>query len=188
MPIKISKRLLYSLILLLVWLSFVVEGSHALFTSTAQLTGNAITTGTSLLQVSNSQDPNPTNFAVAQPGFQYNLVPGQTADNFFTLKNNSDSPVDMDIQVLARFAARPAGQSGVTISFTPVDATGAATGAKVTNTLEDLVGSPSAIGSTLVKGQAQRYKVSVTLSSSFDGQNISTNYDLSFIGTQHIAS
>jgi hypothetical protein len=184
-----KKRLLYSLLIVLAWLGFLVEGSHALFTASATLTGNTINTGTVELQISNAQSNAGTAaFAASQPGFAYNLNPGSSDTRYFYLKNNSQSDVPMDITSIAN--AQVNNQeffNAMTMEFAPVDEASTPTGTPVVVTMSSLTGGQAPLGVTIPKGATQRVRLKTSLSSSYSRQNQSFSYDLTFYGAQHYA-
>jgi len=185
----LAKKLFYSTLILLLWLGFVVEGSHALLSDSAALAGNSITTGSADLVVSNSQSPTSTTYADSRPGFPLTLVPGQADEHFFLLKNMSSSNVPLAIDASAVVQD---GDStfppNISLEFTPVDGSGTPTGAPVTSTLKDLEGQNLNLGTTLAPGQFQRYRLHTTLEIHFAQQGINQTYDLVFTGTENLAS
>lgn len=186
MPKKIPKRLFYSLVIVLAWLGFLTEGSHALFADTAVLTGNSVTTGTADLLISNSQSGSSTVYAPERIGFTFNLVPGQQEDKYFLLKNASAEGVPFDIYLTAIVGDASQGmKEAVKLELQPVDADGLAVGEKFSETLATLAGQQKAIGLIIPEGRAQRIKISTSLASSFYQQASTIPYDLTFTGIQH---
>lgn len=186
---KIPKRLLYSLCLALIWLSFVAEGSHALFSDKSSLTGSIITTGTVDLLVSNSQNGSSTTYADTRPGFSYNLVPGQSDERYILLKNASasDVPMDIDIDTVIKLPITDLAAS-VNLEFTPVDADGNPTGSPVSGQMNTLVTTRLSSKISIASGATQRFRLKTTLANGYTGQNSSLTYDLFFTGTQHLGS
>ena len=187
MPTTPSKRLLYSLAIVLAWFGFVIEGSHALFSSAANLTGNSIATGTAALLVSNSQAGSSTTFAESRPGFSVNLNPGESDVHYFILKNTGSSGVPMDIGVSASVATPTAPIAPlIALEFTPVDSAGLAQGTPVHTSLDEMV-NPIRLTGTVAANSTQRYMVKVTLDQSYTNQSETVGYDLAFTGIQHYA-
>ena len=181
------KRLLLSLCVLLAWLGFVVEGSHALFTDSATLAGNTITTGQADLQVSNSQNPSSTVYADIRPGFAMGINPGEADQHFFLLKNMSDSTVALDIDVAASTPGTDKEfPQYVSFNFVPVDENGAPTGTPVTALLADLFEAAHSLQVTIPTGAAQRFQVTTKMNQDYHLPNVSYSYDLVFTGTQHL--
>ena len=188
MPRNLYKRLVYSLAIILVWLGFVVEGSHALLSATATLKGSTINTGTADLLINNSQDPTPSSFSASQPGFAYNLIPGQSQDYYFYLKNSSASDLPFDINVVPSVQNQASDLFAATnIEFTPVDSSGTPSGIPVAGTLASMTNQISPLGTTISQNGVQRYRLRVNLSSSYVNQNQTLSFDLAFTGVQHYA-
>jgi len=187
MPRSLPRRVVYALLLALLWLGFVVEGSHALFASAATLGGSTITTGTTSLLISNSQNGTSTTFSDTRPGFSVSLAPGQHDDHYLILKNASSAAVDFDAAVMATVTAPGPGTlaGATTLQFTPVDSSGATTGAMVQSALDTLNGQTLQLGVTIPQGTTQRFLVRTVLDSSYADQGQSLTYDLRFSGTQH---
>ncbi|MBU6389593.1 hypothetical protein KGQ71_03685 [Patescibacteria group bacterium] len=183
---RIRKRIFYSLMVMLVWLGFVVEGSHALLTSMAILTGNSVSSGTAELKISSSQSSPPTTFSDSATGFAYNLVPGQSAEYYFTLENASPEDISLDTMVSVNYSDQIASiYNASTLEIVPVDNTGAPQGSGMSGTLDVLRNTQTSLGSTIAAGSAQRYKAKVTLDQSYTTGNDSSNFDLYFTGVQH---
>jgi predicted ribosomally synthesized peptide with SipW-like signal peptide len=183
------RRLACGLAVVLVWLGFVVGGSHALFSDAVTLSSNSITTGTVDLLISNSQAASSTTFADSRPGFADMLSPGMSADHYLILKNSSAAGVTMEIDMSVPSGGLDADlSSALTLQFLPVDSTGVANGTPVQATLSQLASTPLHLqGITLPSGASQRVKVNTLLSYGYSHQNSSQNYDLVFTGTQRIS-
>ena len=185
---SMSKRLLYSVLIVLVWLGFVVEGSHALFVGSATLATNTISTGTANLLISNSQNGSSTTYADTRPGFALNLDPGDSDTHYFLLKNTGTGNVGFDITVAAMSASgleNLSMEQAINLEFTPVDSSGTATGSATTFPMIGLQTSPNQLNVTIPANSVQRFKLKTTLSSSYPNQNQTTGYDLMFVGVQH---
>lgn len=180
------RRLFYGLLLVLLWLGYVVEGSHALFASAAGLTGTTLTTGTTSLLISNSQNGTSSLFSQSRPGFALSLSPGQHDDHYIILKNASPSNVDLDISA-ATALSNPI-DNGLaaltTISFTPVDSSGTPTGAAQMGALDQFTQNLS-LNTTIPQGASQRFLMRTALDSSYSQQGQTISYDLNFSGVQH---
>lgn len=186
MPRNVPRKVLYSLSVLLLWLSFVVEGSHALFTSAATLTSSNIMTGTSMLTVSNSQDPSPTDFQTSAPGFTFTISPGTSQQYYFSLQNSSPSQIDLDIDASVANANLSNGiADATTLTFTPVDSLGSPTAEPSSATLTTLLNQHKTINSTVLKGGQQRYLVKASLAPTFTAQSLPLSFDIVLTGTQH---
>lgn len=185
---KISIRIVYTLGIVLVWLGFVLEGSHALFSDAASLTGNALATGNAALEVSNSQNGSSTLFAEVRPGFSYTLSPGQHEDKYFILRNNSGSEVPLDISVSPAIQAPTASDllPAFHLEFTPVDSSGALIGSSVDGNLSTMSIQPMSLGVVIPKGETQRFRLRAALLSTYAQQDQSLAYDLVFTGNQHL--
>lgn len=183
---RTSKRLIYSLAIVLAWLGFVVEGSHALFNSSAILASNAITTGTAGLEISNSQNGSSTTYASSRPGFALNLNPGESDTHYFFLKNVSSGNTDFDISVngVEADGASATLEQGVQLEFTPVDSTGNPTGSVVSQPLQSILSSSLQLNVIVPANTVQRFRLKTTLSGTYAGQGDTTGYDLSFTGVQ----
>ena len=182
-------RLAAGLALAVAWLGFVIQGSHALLSDTAVLTGNSIASGNVDLQVSNSQNGSSTLFADSRAGFSETLLPGQSGDNYLFLKNAtaSDVPLDIDMSVSGLQDGGQGLASKATLALTPVDASGLSTGPPVTADIAALASGHMPLGMTIASQKAQRFRLSAALSASAGQQGASLSYDLVFTGTQHIA-
>lgn len=186
-----NRRLLYSLAVVLLWLGFVVEGSHALFSDQAVLAGNTLNTGTVDLQISNSQNPSSTTYADSRPGFTLNLAPGETDEHYFLLRNVSSSNVALDIiasDMIPNLDTADISQlaSQTTIEFVPVDASGNPVGTAVQGNLQTIYSTNLPMGVSIPQGANQRFKMRTTLASSYSQQGKSISYDLQFNGLQHV--
>jgi len=183
---QFPRKFLYSLLIVLAWLGFVVEGSHALLVSATSLTGSTITTSTTSLLVSNSQSGSSTLFSDVRPGFAFTITPGDKDEKYFLLKNASTSKSGLDIDVIAAVPDTTSDlYKAVTIQITPVDATGTPTGTMSQMALASLTQLHLNMLSTINQGETQRYKVATYLEPTYSGQGQSTAFDLIFTGTQH---
>jgi hypothetical protein len=182
---NLSKRLFYSIAIVLAWFGFVLEGSHALFTDAASLTGNTISTGSVDLLISNSQNASSTVFADTRPGFTYSLNPGDSGEFYFLLKNSGSNGVPMDVDVSSSVTPEDSMNTMVNVEFTPVDATGISVGAISTASLSGLT-NPIRLSATIPAGGTQRFKMKATLSAVFPEQNHTASFDLLFSGRQHV--
>ena len=181
-----KRSVLMALCVLLTWLSFVVDGAHALFVDSTALTGNVITTGSVNILVSNSQNPSSTVYDETRPGFSWSLIPGVFVDKYFLIKNTSPSNIEMDIDAfIVTSDIDPALNNLVDISIVQVDATGVETGEAMESTLGELRDHHSVIFGSIPQGEYRRFKMSVRLNSSYTGQGDSATYDLILTGTQH---
>jgi hypothetical protein len=187
---KISlRKLSLSLMLVIVWLGFIVGGSHALFGDAASLSGNVITTGTANLLISNSQGSTYTQFDDSRPGFDYNLIPGQEESRYFVLKNGSASNVTFDISVsVIGQNTTPEVLSFVTLKFVPVDDAGNETGPVVSFGMTTYGSTVVPLGVQIPAGGVQRMKAITGLSSASTAQGKTIMYDLVFTGVQKISS
>jgi len=175
------------MLLVLAWLSFVVEGSHALLATATTLTGSTITTGSTSLLISNSQNGSSTLFSDTRPVFAFNVTPGDTDVKYFILKNASTSKFGLDVDALAVLPNPVPGNlaSLATIQITPVDAGGNPTGPRAQFTLETLGKMHLNLGTTINSGETQRYQIGVYLEPTYQGQGDAISFDLVFTGTQH---
>lgn len=185
-----KRSVLMALCVLLSWLSFVVDGAHALLIDTTSLTGNAITTGTTDLLISNSQNPSSTVYEETRPGFTLSLTPGVPVEKYFLIKNSSPSEVDMDIDAYVVTPIPPPGSlaDSVNIKLEPVDSTGTAIGPVISTSLASLRASHSAVFGQVPRNTFTRFKITTTLSNGYSLQNQEMTYDLIFTGTQHLGS
>jgi len=186
---QFPRKIFYSVLLVLAWLSFAVEGSHALLSSGTTLTGSTITTGSTSLLLSNSQSGSSTLFSDTRPGFSFTVTPGSADTKYFILKNASTAKFGLDIDALAVLPAQLTGNlaNQITIDITPVDATGNPTGPKAELVLESLSKMHLNLGTTINSGETQRYQIGAYLEPTYEGQGESVSFDLIFTGTQHNA-
>jgi hypothetical protein len=187
MPKAYVKRLLMGSLVIVAWLGFVVQGSHALLTSAATLSANTISTGSIGLLVSNSQSASSTTYAESRPGFAFTLAPGQSQESFFLLKNTSQMSSPLDLTALANVQAdNPALAAAITIEIVSVDGTGVVNGQPTSVTLAELNGKYKNLSFSLPSGTAQRFKLKASLDGSYNQSNQTIGYDLVFIGTQRV--
>jgi len=188
---KISRRnFVAALLIVLVWLGFVISGSHALLSESASLTGNTLTIGSAGLLISNSQSPNPSVFDASAPGFSLPLNPGDTEDRFFTLKNTSSARIALNIDMSLSINGQnqlPIA-SNATLDVVPVDNSGNplpdSTGAG--GTLQALSGSHVNISGFIPEGGTQRYRLRTMVDASESDPHDSITYDLILTGTQRV--
>lgn len=186
---RFSRRIFFAVLAVLLWLGFVVDGSHALFLDQVNLSGNSITSGTADLLISNSQNPSSTVFDKSRAGFAFNLSPGESAQKYFLLKNSSDGDIDFRLSLNAAVSGDDTNffSSQIGLLFEEVDSDGNPTGLQETTTLSDLRTGGVQTPFIIPKGVTRRYRLTTTLNSSFNTQGITENYDLIFTGTQLVA-
>ncbi len=181
------QRFTLALVALLLWFGLAVEGSQALFTDQAMLTGSALTTGSTNLLISNSQNPSSTTYEETRPGFPVDLVPGESMEKFFLLKNVSSGPVTLVTRISANLVNAPADlASALTLEVVPVNADGEATEAPVSSSLTALAQNPVLMSGTILPNATQRYRLTYTLSPSYSAQAQAGGFDLIFTGQQQI--
>lgn len=186
MDYKLPKRLVYSLAIVLVWLGFIVEGSHALFADAVSLTDNKINTGSVDLQISTSQDSYPLVFNQTEPGFNFNIDPGKSIEKYVTLKNVSPSDVSLDIfayTVLRQTEISDAKM--LSLEITPVDQDGLLMGTVVKEDLSVFSTGMYKTNIVLGKEMTQRFLLKVTLDPLYTIQNKAIDFDIYFSGVQH---
>jgi hypothetical protein len=187
MPRGNSKKLFYSLLILMLWLGFVVDGSHALLADSVTLTGNTIITGSADLQISNSQSSSSTTYADSRPGFPMILVPGQGDDHYIFLKNVTGTAVPLSIDVATILQDGDATlPQAVDITFIPVDGTGTPNGKPAVSNLSLLSTQHLGLGLSIDPGQIQRIKVHTVLNPEYTISGKNSSYDLVFTGTQNL--
>lgn len=174
-------------VLAVAWFGMVTQSGHALFSDTATLTDNMVTTGSVDLQVSNSQSGSSTLFADARMGFEYTLNPGESAEKYFLLKNISTSSLSLDIAVsVAQYSGDASFSPMLQLEFTPVDSTGVETGPAKVTTLAAMVSAPVSLGVKVEGGKTQRFKLKTILAAEYASPQQSVTYQLVFTGTQHL--
>ena len=189
MPISLRGRLVFSVFVILAWFGLIAEGAHALYSDTAALSSNSVSSGSVDLQVSNSQSATTTTYADSRIGFSFYLNPGESDEKYFFLKNVSTSNSSLDIDVIGGNPSTLGTiADAVTLEFLPVDSTGVAVGTPVAATLRYFLTNHVVLGTSLNKGDFQRFKVKALMSQSFSQPGASITYDLMFTGTQHVAS
>lgn len=185
---RISRRnVIAAIAVVLLWLSFVVTGSHALLTDTATLSGNTLTVGSVGLLISNSQNPSSTIYEESREGFSFEVTPGQAVDRFFLLKNNSTSESTFDIDFMPVITHQGPDLMGqVTLSVVPVDGEGVqlSDATVVGGTLGALAQRHSVVHGTIARGQVQRYRLRTQLAPGYGQSQQSVSYDIVFTGTQ----
>ena len=189
MPRSLQGRLVFSVFVILAWFGLIAEGAHALYTDTANLAGNTISSGSTDLLISNSQSASSTTFAESRAGFSFALSPGQSDEKYFLLKNASTSNMSLDIDVAAGNSAGAADiANAVQIEFTPVDGSGSAVGPSVSRVLAYYLNNRLDLGTSIDRGISQRYKIRASMQDTYVGIAQSLSYDLVFTGTQHVGS
>jgi hypothetical protein len=183
---KKTRRLLMGLLVALLWLGFIVDGSQALYSKQIRLNGNTVTTGTSDLLISNSQNASSTIYEQTRPGFALSLVPGQSADRFFLVKNASQGLVDFRLYSSAVIHSDSTGNltQNVALTFTEVDSDGVAIGQPFTVSMTELANNIRITPFTVVKGEVKRFRLTTHLSPGVTTENAVLNYDLVIEGSQ----
>jgi hypothetical protein len=186
-----QKRWFILVLCVLLWSLMLIRGAHALFSDTAGLTGSTITTGTVSLLVSNSQSPTTTLYDKTRDGFALNLVPGDTVERFFFLKNDSDANVDFDISMQPTITQGMGDTMSqmASLQVVPVDDAGQPLDGfqPVGGALSSLATKTTALtGVTIAHGTAQRFMLRVTLDPAFTQQADTLAFDLVFTGQQHL--
>lgn len=184
----LPRRILVALLAVLAWLGFVVEGSHALFTDQATLAGNSITTGTTNLLISNSQNASSTVYDKSRPGFALNLSPGEQSEKYFLLKNSSSGDVDFRLSIGAtNLGSMPIAMGPfLSLILMQVDDSGTAIGSPFVTLLSDTLSSSRETPFILPKGSTQRFKLISKLSDTYSTQGDAVSYDLVMTGKQVI--
>lgn len=185
MRTKTFKRFLLGVLVVVVWLSFVVEGSYALLFDSSTLDGNTISTGGIDLQISNSQDADSVIFADTRPGFSVQMKPGDVVDQYFFLKNTGSAGLDMNVsmQLIAPDMDLELANL-IGFSVIPVDAEGNQNGEKTITNLQDIIMNNTPLNGVIPAGETQRYMLRIYMDPQFSIQNFTMNYDLVFKGTQ----
>jgi predicted ribosomally synthesized peptide with SipW-like signal peptide len=184
---RFSRPVVFALLATMLWLGFVVDGTHALFSDQVQLTGNTISSGTADLLISNSQNSSSTIFEDTRPGFALDLSPGGSQEKYFLLKNSNESSVDLRISLDADLIGNdPTGMVGyISFAFIEVDGSGTPIGQGVTTTLPALLQSGQVSSDFVVpQGQTRRFRMTTTMDAAYTEQSAGISYDLRFIGTQ----
>lgn len=181
--------MVFSMLVIIAWFGLIAEGAHALYADTATLAANSISSGSTDLQVSNSQSASSTSYADSRTGFSFALNPGESDEKYFFLKNVSTSNTLLDIDVAAGNASGVSDiVDAVAIEFTPVDSTGSPVGQPVTCSLGYYLANHVGLGVSIDKGGVQRFKVRASLKQLYATPGQSVSYDLVFTGTQHVGS
>lgn len=185
---RIPRKVFFSLLLVLLWLGFLTEGSHALLGATAGLPGNTLTTGSAGLLVSTAQLPSNDLFATSRPGFDLSVVPGIPDSHYLTLKNNSPSNTPLDLDVSAAPQDLPVDlMNNMSLTFVPVDSVGTSTGSSVTSAMAQIIGQHFSLKYVLPVGASQRFRMDTNIATTANKGGQVGSYDLSFNGTQHYA-
>ena len=176
--------------LLVLWLSYTVQGSRALLSASASLTSNTISTGSANLLVSNSQNSSSTIYDTERPGFSFQINPGESVDKFFLLKNASVADVPLEVAVSVPPAMLGSGMfpDSLSIEIVPVDADGQPIQDAVTarSSLADLMLKPQILDGEIAHSATKRYRLRTILSQNYDTPNSSVSYDLVLTGTQKL--
>ncbi len=185
---RLSRRVFFALLAAVLWLGFLVDGSHALFADQVSLTGNSITSGTTNLLISNSQNASSTVYDKSRVGFSANLNPGDHFDKFFLLKNSSSGNLDFSINVSALINSDDGSGilSNTVLSFSEVDSDGNLVGIPYSASLLMMHNGVLQTGFIIPSASVRRFKVTTSLAQSQTTQGSATNYDLIFTGTQII--
>jgi len=183
---RLPRRTLFIVVLLLTWVSLAADTARALFSDSATLVGNTITTSSSELLVSNSQNQSSTTYASTRPGFSIALSPGQDSGQFFLLKNASDADTDLsiDASVIVTGGSQTI-KDHIRIEFAEVDSEGVFIGARAVAEMRDLVdGQRVSLNSVVPKGSTRRYAMITSLDPNFTQSGDGVTYDLVLTGTQ----
>ncbi|HSI20830.1 MAG TPA: hypothetical protein VLA04_04000 [Verrucomicrobiae bacterium] len=182
---RITYRVFLALLAAALWLGFLVEGSHALYTDQVQLTGNSVVSGTANLLISNSQNPSSSLFEKSRAGFTSDLSPGESFEKFFFLKNASDGNVDFKIYITT---AIPGGSTPLTsaifLSFVEVDSEGNPIGQEFRTSVSAGQSMVQDSGFVVPKGSTHRYRLATSLDSTYAQQGQAGQYDIIFTGNQ----
>jgi hypothetical protein len=172
------------------WVGLIAMESQAVFSDQVNLTGNSISTGSVNLLISNSQNPNSTTFEKAREGFSFDLLPGQSAEKYFLLKNASayESNFEIGVGIAIKQISSDDLAQYVLLEITPVDGEGnVVEGQVVYANLENLKTNPfPTLGPLIPKGGVQRYRLKTTMSESYQVPQVGVTYDLIFEGVQKV--
>lgn len=185
-----KSRLALSASLLLMWVGLIAMESRAVFTDEVSLTGNSITTGSVNLLISNSQNPSSTTFEKTREGFSFTLLPGQSAEKYFLLKNASAYESNFEIGVKANLPSdvdEVLAQS-ILLEITPVDGEGNTVSGQII--YDNLAGlkrdTYPILGPLIPKGGIQRYRIKTTMAENYKVPQVGVTYDLIFQGVQKV--
>lgn len=185
---KVPRKVFYSLLLVLVWLGFLTEGSHALLNSSAALAGNTLTTGSTGLLLSTAQDPANDLFSTSRPGFLLTGIPGIGDTHYLTLKNTSPSRTALDISVMATAQDLPQDMMLDTgFTFTTVNADGSTVGTPVVLTMTSIMNQNGNLKLAMPADAQQRIKMETMVSPQHSKSGETGTFDLTFTGIQHYA-
>lgn len=181
------KKLIMSLLIITGVGAGAFAATQALFTDTATLAANTISTGTVNLLVNSGKTGG--TFEDSKSGFfTETLLPGETATKFFRLRNeNSSVALSIAAQaVVAGGGSIPANQ--VNVTFTAVNSSDVAVGTPVTKTLADWatvgeLGLPNILSNT-----TQRYKMDVEVEDTVTTSGSTVTFDFVFTGTQVVTT
>ena len=186
MPQRVPRKVFYSLLIVLLWLGFLTEGSHALLTDSATIAANSLTTGSAGLMVSTSQDLTSPLFAQSRPGFTLNGIPGKSDSRYVSLRNDSPASVPLDIDLFSNIQSGANNiYSATVLGFTPVDVTGTSTGQPISATLASSSGGHIKLNVTIPPQGIQRFRMDTTVDQAYGLSGQNATYDLIFTGTQH---
>jgi hypothetical protein len=176
------------LLTVLLWLGYVVDGSHALFQDQVRLTNNSIVTGSTDLLISNSQNPSSTVYETERAGFTFPLSPGQSASKYFLVKKSSDANVDMELEFSTFISSEhPNPLANATIlHLSEVDETGTILplGERFSGTVSELEETHRLTTFVVPKGQARRFQLTAELAASYIQQGNELVFDLVVDGVQ----
>ena len=185
---RVPRKVFFSLLLVLVWLGFITEGSHALLSSSATLAGNTLTTGSTNLLISSAQDPANDLFALSRPGFVLTGVPGISDTHYLTLKNNSPSKSALDIDLMATPQDLPQDlMIDTSFTFTTVSPDGVPIGTPVVTSMISIMNQHGSLKLTIPADAQQRIKMETAVSPQHSKAGEIGSFDLAFTGVQHYA-
>ena len=185
---RVPRKVFFSMLLVLVWLGFLTEGSHALLSSSASLPGNTLTTGTTGLLISSAQDPANDLFATSRPGFVLSGIPGISDTHFLTLRNDSPSKTSLDIDVIASPQDLPQDlMLNTSFTFTTIKADGTPVGTPIVTNMASIMNQHSSLKLTIPADSQQRIKMDTMVSPQHNKSGETGTFDLSFNGVQHYA-
>jgi hypothetical protein len=187
MRYRFARRLFFALLAVMLWLGFVVDGSHALFSDSVRLVGNTLTTGTTNLLISNSQNPTSTVFDKERAGFAMALNPGESVGKFFLIKNANDGGVNFQLFLNSALASGDTSMPlYVTVTLQEVDHDGVGVGPTAQFNLENLMHNYLELPFVVQTGEVKRFQIITKLEGAYSTQNTSIAYALNFSGTQKL--
>jgi hypothetical protein len=175
------KRLTLSLGTLIIAILSLITGTQALLSSNAELTTNTLSTGSVNLNVSvnGNSYTDKTN-----SGFTQTILPGNTASNYFWLKNNaSDTNLAIAAQTVNISGTIPT--EAIFVSFTAVDQSdnpisGTAT---VKHSITEWKTPGSLSLPVIAPNQTQKYRMDISMGTDITTSG-SLSFDYVFTGTQ----